>query len=125
MLKRIWSILRAAVRGDEYDLTAIGIPKAIVLLAVPMMLEMAMESIFALVDTYFVGKIGTEALTTVGLTEVMMTLVYSVAIGLSTAPMAMVARFVGEKEPGKAGKAAGQAILLGIFVSLLIAVPEG
>jgi len=88
-----------------------------------MMLEMAMESIFALVDTYFVGKIGTEALTTVGLTEVMMTLVYSVAIGLSTAPMAMVARFVGEKEPGKAGKAAGQAILLGIFVSLLIAVP--
>lgn len=115
--------MKAAVRGDEYDLTAIGIPKAITLLAVPMMLEMAMESIFALVDTYFVGKIGTGALTTVGLTEVMMTLVYSVAIGLSTAPMAMVARFVGEKAPEKAGKAAGQAILLGIFVSLLIAVP--
>lgn len=123
MLKRIWFTLRAAIRGDEYDLTAISIPKAITLLAVPMMLEMAMESIFALVDTFFVGKIGTGALTTVGLTEVMMTLVYSVAIGLSTAPMAMVARFVGEKEPGKAGKAAGQAILLGVFVSLLIAVP--
>lgn len=123
MVQRIWNTLRAAVRGDEYDLTAIGIPKAIVLLAVPMMLEMAMESIFALVDTYFVGQIGTEALTTIGLTEVMMTLVYSISIGLSTAPMAMVARFVGEKEPQKAGKAAGQAILLGIFVSTLIAVP--
>lgn len=123
MYKKIWKLLGDAVRGKEFDLTAISIPKAIVLLAVPMMLEMAMESIFALVDTYFVGKIGTEALTTVGLTEVMMTLVYSIAIGLSTAPMAMVARFIGEKNPEAAGKAAGQAILLGIFVSFLIAVP--
>ena len=123
MLRRIWKTLCAAVRGDEYDLTAIPISKALVLLAVPMMLEMAMESIFALIDTYFVGKIGTGALTTVGLTEVMMTLVYSLAIGLSTAPMAMVARFIGEKDPEQAGRAAGQAILLGVFVSVLIAVP--
>ena len=123
MLRRIWDTLRAAVRGDEYDLTAISVPKALVLLAVPMMLEMAMESIFALVDTFYVGRIGTGALTTVGLTEVMMTLVYSLAIGLSTAPMAMVARFIGEKEPEKAGAAAVQAVLLGVLVSLLIAVP--
>lgn len=123
MRRKIWTLLGDAIRGKQFDLTAISIPKAIVLLAIPMMLEMAMESIFALVDTYFVGKIGTEALSTVGLTEVMMTLVYSVAIGLSTAPMAMVARFIGEKDPAQAGKAAGQAILLGIFVSLLIAVP--
>lgn len=123
MRKKIWTLLRDAINGKEFDLTAISIPRAIILLAVPMMLEMAMESIFALVDTFFVGRIGTEALTTIGLTEVMMTLVYSLAIGLSTAPMAMVARFIGEKSPEKAGKAAGQAILLGIFVSLLIAVP--
>ncbi|MFT5997957.1 MAG: putative MATE family efflux protein [Neolewinella sp.] len=123
MRRKIWTLLGDAIRGKQFDLTAISIPRAIVLLAVPMMLEMAMESIFALVDTYFVGKIGIEGLTTVGLTEVMMTLVYSVAIGLSTAPMAMVARFIGEKDPAQAGKAAGQAILLGIFVSLLVAVP--
>ncbi len=123
MRKKIWTLLGAAIRGEQFDLTSIGIPRAIVLLAVPMMLEMAMESVFALVDTFFVGRIGTEALTTVGLTEVMMTLIYSLAIGLSVAPMAMVARFVGEKEPEKAGKAAGQAILLGIFVSLLVAIP--
>ncbi|MEM9928580.1 MAG: MATE family efflux transporter [Bacteroidota bacterium] len=123
MRQRIWKLLGDAIRGKSFDLTAVSIPKAIVLLAVPMMREMAMESIFALVETFFVGMVGAEALTTVGLTEVMMTLVYSVAIGLSTAPMAMVARFIGEKNPGEAGKAAGQAILLGIFVSLLIAVP--
>lgn len=123
MLTQVWTLLKDAVRGKAYDYTAISIPKAIILLAIPMMLEMAMESIFALVDTYFVGKVGTEALTTVGLTEVMMTLVYSLAIGLSTAPMAMVSRFIGEKNPEKAGKVAGQAILLGIFVSFLIAVP--
>ncbi|MEM9259173.1 MAG: MATE family efflux transporter [Bacteroidota bacterium] len=123
MLQQVWTLLKDGVRGKAYDYTAISIPKAIILLAIPMMLEMAMESIFALVDTYFVGKVGTEALTTVGLTEVMMTLVYSLAIGVSTAPMAMVSRFIGEKNPEKAGKAAGQAILLGIFVSLLIAVP--
>ncbi|MEO0732169.1 MAG: MATE family efflux transporter [Bacteroidota bacterium] len=123
MLQKVFSLLSDAIKGKVYDYTAISIPKAIVLLAVPMMLEMAMESIFALVDTYFVGRVGTEALTTVGLTEVMMTLVYSIAIGLSTAPMAMVARFIGEKDPRQAGKAAGQAILLGIFVSVLIAIP--
>ncbi|MBC6993061.1 MATE family efflux transporter [Neolewinella lacunae] len=123
MRKKIWTLLGAAIRGEQFDLTTIGIPRAIVLLAVPMMLEMAMESVFALVDTFFVGRVGTEALTTVGLTEVMMTLIYSLAIGLSTAPMAMVARFVGEKQPEKAGRAAGQAILLGILVSLLLAVP--
>lgn len=123
MLKEIWELLGAAIRGKQHDFTRGSIPRAIVLLAVPMMLEMAMESVFALVDTFFVGQIGTEALTTVGLTEVMMTLVYSIAIGLSTAPMAMVARFIGEKQPARASRAAGQAILLGVVVSTLIAVP--
>lgn len=123
MLKKLIDIVRLSLNDKGYDYTVGSLRKGIILLAIPMMLEMAMESVFALVDTFFVGRIGNGALTTVGLTEVMMTLVYSVAIGVSTAPMAMVARFIGEKDPGKAGLAAGQAILLGVFVSLLIAVP--
>ena len=88
-----------------------------------MMLEMAMESVFALVDTYFVGRIGVEALTTVGLTEVMMTLIYSLGVGLSLAPMALIARFVGEGNAALASRAAGQSIVLTLLISFLVAVP--
>jgi putative MATE family efflux protein len=123
MLNKIVKTVRLSLDDKGYDYTGGSVRKAIALLAIPMMLEMAMESVFALVDTFFVGRIGNGALTTVGLTEVMMTLVYSIAIGVSTAPMAMVSRFIGEKDPAKAGLAAGQAILLGVFVSLLIAIP--
>jgi putative MATE family efflux protein len=122
-MTRYWRFLLSAVRGDAYDYTSGSIRKAIVLLAIPMMLEMAMESIFALVDTYFVGRIGVEALTTVGLTEVMMTLIYSIGVGLSLAPMALIARFVGEKNTALASRAAGQSIVLTIVLSLLIALP--
>jgi putative MATE family efflux protein len=122
-MTRYWRFLLSAVRGDAYDYTSGSIRKAIVLLAIPMMLEMAMESIFALVDTYFVGRIGVEALTTVGLTEVMMTLIYSIGVGLSLAPMALIARFVGEKDTALASRAAGQSIVLTIVLSLLIALP--
>lgn len=123
MLTKVWNTIRRAISGEAYDFTTGSIQKAIVVLAIPMMLEMAMESIFALVDTFFVGRIGTEALTTVGLTEVMMTLVYSLAVGLSLAPMALIARFVGEKNLSQASRAAGQSIVLTVFISLLIAVP--
>lgn len=123
MLNKIIDTVRLSLDDKGYDYTGGSIQKGIILLAIPMMMEMGMESIFALVDTFFVGQIGNGALTTIGLTEVMMTLVYSIAIGVSTAPMAMVSRFIGEKEPEKAGLAAGQAVLLGVFVSLLIAVP--
>ncbi|CAH0999244.1 putative FMN/FAD exporter YeeO [Neolewinella maritima] len=119
----VWRLLLSAVRGEAYDYTTGSVRKAIVLLAVPMMLEMAMESIFALVDTFFVGQIGIEALTTVGLTEVMMTLIYSIGIGLSVAPMALIARFIGEKNPALASRAAGQSIAITLVLSLLIAVP--
>lgn len=88
-----------------------------------MMLEMAMESVFALVDTFFVGRIGVEALTTVGLTEVMMTLIYSIGVGLSLAPMALIARFVGEKKPDEASRAAGQSIVITLILSLVVSVP--
>ncbi len=93
------------------------------LLAIPMMLEMAMESVFALVDTFFVGRIGVEALTTVGLTEVMMTLIYSLGVGLSVAPMALIARFIGEKDLAMASRAAGQSIVLTVLLSLVVAIP--
>ena len=119
----LWALIVSAVRGDAYDHTRGSIRRSVVLLAIPMMLEMAMESIFALVDTFFVGRIGTEALTTVGLTEVMLTLVYSVGIGLSLAPMALIARFIGEKDPALASRAAGQSIVITLFVSALLAVP--
>ncbi|WP_420457751.1 MATE family efflux transporter [Neolewinella sp.] len=120
---KIWQLVRSAVRGDAYDYTRGSVRRAIVLLAIPMMLEMAMESIFALVDAFFVGRIGVAALTTVGLTEVMMTLIYALGVGLSVAPMALIARFIGEKNPALASRAAGQSIALTVLVSLLIAVP--
>ena len=120
---KIWQLLISAIRGDSYDYTRGSIRKAIVLLAIPMMLEMAMESVFALVDTFFVGRIGIEALTTVGLTEVMMTLIYSLGVGLSVAPMALIARFIGEKQPELASRAAGQSIALTLALSAVIAIP--
>ena len=123
MLSRLQRLFTDALADKEFDYTTLPIPRAILLLAIPMMLEMAMESVFALVDTYFVGRLGTEALTTIGLTEVMMTLVYSVAVGLSIAPMSIVARKIGEKRPEEAGQAAIQSILLTVVVSLIIAVP--
>lgn len=82
-----------------------------------------MESIFALVDTFFVGRIGVEALTTIGLTEVMMTLIYSIGVGLSLAPMALIARFVGQGDTALASRATGQSIVLTLLISTLIAVP--
>ncbi len=123
MYSKIRQLFADALGDGEFDYTTLPIKRAILLLAIPMMLEMAMESIFALVDTYFLGLVSTEALTTVGLTEVMMTLIYSVAVGLSIAPMSIVARKIGEKKPEEAGRAAGQAILLTIAISMLIALP--
>ncbi|MCP9236366.1 MATE family efflux transporter [Lewinella sp. JB7] len=123
MQGKIWTTLRRAITGEMHDYTRGSIRQGIVLLAIPMMLEMAMESVFALVDTFFVGRIGVYALTTIGLTEVMMTLIYSVGIGLSLAPMALIARFVGEKNTAQASRAAGQSIVLTLLLSALIAVP--
>ncbi|MEM6876977.1 MAG: MATE family efflux transporter [Bacteroidota bacterium] len=122
-MRKYLSLIQESLRGEQNDFTSGSIRRAMALLAIPMMLEMAMESIFSLVDTYFVGKVSTEALTTIGLTEVSLTIIYSLGIGLSIAPMAMIARFIGEKEPQNAAKAARQAIWLAIGVSLLIAVP--
>lgn len=114
----IWSALKDAIRGTEADYTQISIRKAIFLLAVPMILELVMESTFAVVDIYFVGKLGASAVATVGLTETYLFLLYSIGMGLSMAVTAIIARRIGEKKPEAAGTAAVQAIFLALMVSL-------
>jgi putative MATE family efflux protein len=123
LLQRVGRVLRQAVRGEEQEFTSGSIDRAIVLLSIPMILEMAMESLFAVVDAFFVAKIGVEAVATVGLTESVLTLVYSIAIGLSAAATAMVARRVGEGDREAAARAGAQTIVIALIMSVLIAVP--
>ncbi|GAB4022207.1 MATE family efflux transporter [Spirosoma koreense] len=113
----------AALRGTETNFTSGSINRAIFLLSVPMILEMVMESLFAVVDVFFVAKIGTQAIATVGLTESVLTLVYSIAIGLSTAATALVSRRVGEENHREAGFTVGQVILVSLILSVVMGVP--
>lgn len=118
--QRFFALLRQSLRGDEYDYTSGSLRAAVFLLSVPMMLEMCLESVFAVVDIFFVNKLGPHAVSVVGLTEATITLVYSVAIGLSAAATALVARRVGEKDPAGASKAAVQSLLVsGILIALM------
>ncbi len=119
LVKRsLWSDLKEAIRGTEADYTTISLNKAIVLLAIPMMLELVMESTFALVDIFFVGKLGASAVAAVGLTETYMYLLYSIAMGLSMAVTAIIARRIGEKNRELAGRTAVQAVFLGFLCSI-------
>ena len=93
----VWSTIKLALAGTELDYTTGAIGRAIVLLAIPMVLEMAMESAFAITDAFFVSRLGTDAVATIGFTEAMIMIVWDIAIGLSVATTAMVARRVGEK----------------------------
>ena len=120
--RSLWRQLREAIRGTEADYTQIPLGKAIFLLAVPMILELVMESTFAVVDIYFVGKLGASAVATVGLTETVLFLLYSVAMGLAMAVTAIIARRIGEKKKEEAGDTAVQAIFLGLLASLPFAV---
>ncbi|HEX8291047.1 MAG TPA: MATE family efflux transporter, partial [Pyrinomonadaceae bacterium] len=115
----LFAAVRQAVRGahPKYDYTEGSIGRAILLLSVPMVLEMVMESVFVVADVFFVGRLGKEAVAAVGLTESMMVLVYTLGIGLSIGATAMVARRTGERDPEGAARAAGQTILLGLLVS--------
>ncbi len=119
----LWSSLREALRGSHQDFTAGSLNRAIFLLAVPMVLEMVLESLFAVVDVFWVAHLGSDSVATVGLTESMLSLVFAVAMGLSLSTTAMVARRIGEKDPSDAAVAAVQAILLGFGVSLAIGIP--
>ena len=119
-MKRYWSLFLEAVRGSERDYTVGPVGPALVMLSVPMVLEMAMESLFAIVDVFFVSKIGAEAVATVGVTESMLTLVYTVALGLGIGATAVVSRRIGEKDDEGAAQAAAQSIALGLLVSLVV-----
>jgi putative MATE family efflux protein len=121
--QRVRRVLRQAINGEEQEFTTGRIDRAIVLLAIPMILEMALESLFAVVDIFFVAKVGPEAVATVGLTESVLTLVYSIAIGLSAAATAMVARRIGEGDREAAARAGAQTIVIALIMSALIAVP--
>jgi len=117
-----WSLLRDAVAGTQQDFTEGSLGRAVFLLSVPMILEMAMESLFGLLDVYFVGRLGSEAVASVGVTEALLTIVFAVAMGLSMSTTATVARRVGEKDDDAAAVAAVQAIALGVLASLPVAV---
>lgn len=117
-----WSLIKRSLRGEDYDYTKGSVRHAIVLLAIPMILELCLESVFAVVDMFFVGKLGENAIATVGLTESVITIVYSIAIGLSTGATALVARRIGEKNGDGAAHAGMQAMILSLIVTLAISI---
>src|SRR5438105_7048982 len=119
----LWKSIREAVRGSHQDFTTGSLNRAILLLAIPMVLEMVLESLFAVVDVFWVGRLGADAVATVGLTESLLSLVFAVGLGLSLSTTAMVARRIGEKDPHGAAVAGVQAVVLGLGVSLAIGLP--
>lgn len=119
-LHSFWQVVKESLNGVERDYTQGSIRKAVFLLAVPMILELSLESVFAVVDMFFVSKLGENAIATVGLTESVITIVYSVAIGLSTAATAIVARRTGEKDYDSGAHAGAQAIMLSITLTIIL-----
>ena len=113
----LWRTIAQALRGEHHDYTAAPLNRAVLLLAVPMVLEMLMESLFAITDVFFVSRLGKEAVAVVGITESVMSLIYAVAIGISFAATAIVSRRIGEQDPARAAQAAGQIILIGVTAS--------
>src|SRR5271166_1076448 len=118
-----WGSIREAIRGSHQDFTTGSLDRAILLLAIPMVLEMVLESLFAVVDVFWVSRLGADAVATVGLTESLLSLVFAVGLGLSLSTTAMVARRIGEKDPTGAAVAGAQAIFIGLGVSLLVGIP--
>ncbi len=118
-----WTSVREALRGSHQDFTAGNLNRAILLLAIPMILEMVLESLFAVVDVFWVGRLGADAVATVGLTESLLSLVFAIGLGLSLSTTAMVARRIGEKDPAAAAVAGVQAIAIGLAISVLVGLP--
>ncbi|MGZ4037043.1 MAG: MATE family efflux transporter [Bacteroidia bacterium] len=121
-VSKFYRALKQSLNGQEQDYTQGSIPKAVVLLAIPMILELSLESVFAVVDMFFVSKLGENAIATVGLTESVITIVYSVAIGLSTAATAVVARRIGEKNPEAAAHAGAQSLIIALLVTVITSI---
>jgi putative MATE family efflux protein len=120
----LWSSVREALRGSHQDFTTGNLNRAILLLAIPMVLEMVLESLFAVVDVFWVSRLGADAVATVGLTESLLSLVFAIGLGLSLSTTAMVARRIGEKDPAGAAVAGVQAIAIGLAVSAVIGIPS-
>ncbi len=121
-IKNVLSLIKRSLKGENHDYTKGSIPEAVILLAIPMILELSLESVFAVVDMFFVSRLGQNAIATVGLTESVVTIVYSVAIGVSTAAAAVVARRIGEKNPEGAAHAGAQSLLLAFVISVILGV---
>jgi MATE family, multidrug efflux pump len=117
-----WATVREAIRGSQLDFTQVSVGRAVVLLAVPMVLEMLMESLFAVVDIFWVSRLGSDAVAAVGLTESMLAIIYAVAMGLSAAATALVARRFGEHNRDEAAATAVQAIAVGMVIALAVGV---
>ena len=120
-----WPSVREALRGSHQDYTIGSLNRSIFLLAIPMVLEMALESLFAVVDIFWVGRLGANAVATVGITESMLALVFAIGLGVSLSTTAMVARRIGEKDPEDAAIAGVQAVVLGLAISLALGIPAG
>src|SRR5215467_427843 len=112
------SLVRRSIRGGDYDYTQGSIKVAIVLLAIPMILELSLESVFAVVDMFFVGKLGSTSIQTVGLTESVIAIIYTLGMGLGMGTTAVVARRIGEKNPEAAAHASAQAILISFVITI-------
>ncbi len=119
---KYFNAIKLSLNGQEQDYTQGSIRKAVFLLAIPMILELSLESVFAVVDMFFVGKLGQNAIATVGLTESVITIVYSIAIGLSTGATAIVARRIGEKDPEAAAHAGAQSLIICLIATLIVSV---
>ena len=119
----LWSSVRESLRGSHQDYTTGSLNRAILLLAIPMVLEMVLESLFAVVDVFWVGRLGADAVATIGLTESLLSLVFAVGLGLSLSTTAMVARRIGEKDPEGAAVAGVQAIIIGLAFSIVVGIP--
>jgi putative MATE family efflux protein len=118
----LWADVRAALAGHHRDYTRGSLGRAILALAIPMVLEMSMQALFAVFDVFFVGRLGSDAVSVVGLTDSLLSLVFAIGIGLSMGATAMVARRIGEGSPERAAEATAQAIALGVVLSIPIAI---
>jgi len=119
-IKQYFQLILDALKGKEHDFTQGSLRSAVILLSIPMILELSMESVFAIVDMYFVGKLGANAIAVVGYTESVMSLVYSMAIGLSAAATALIARRIGEKRVEEASRTAANVLIIGMAVTIFL-----
>src|SRR5579863_4388228 len=120
-----WASVGQALKGTHQDYTIGSLNRSIFLLAIPMVLEMVLESLFAVTDVFWVGRLGANAVATVGITETMLSLVFAIGLGVSLSTTAMVARRIGEKDPEDAAIAGVQAVVLGLAISLALGIPAG